>query len=225
MLGCSGSSLLIFDLDGTLVDTIEDIAFSVNQTLLQFNFDLHNLDAFKRMVGNGFKQLIEFSIPEQFRDDQGLVQRIHDIAMREYTSHCLDTTMPFPRMLETLALLSARGYRFAVLSNKPENLTQLIVQSLFKEISFLAIWGDLYNRPRKPDPSAALQLCRIADIKPEHAAFIGDSGIDMETAKSARMKSIGALYGYRSREELVKAGAEYFIELPADLLSIFPRYL
>jgi phosphoglycolate phosphatase len=216
------SPLLIFDLDGTLVDTIQDIASSVNRTLVQFNFDPYDLDAFKKMVGNGFWKLIEFSIPMQHRDDKVLVQRVHDIAVQEYASHCLDTTVPFPRMLETLNLLSARGYRIAVLSNKPDNLTHLIVQKLFKGISFLAVWGDLPNRPRKPDPSAALQLCRMADIKPEHAAFIGDSGIDMETAKFSRMRSIGALYGYRSREELAEAGAECFIESPGDLLSIFP---
>lgn len=214
-------ALIFFDLDGTLADTIKDIANSVNRVIALYGFAPHSVDAYKLMVGDGFQTLIEKVIPADAAQNSELVQEILARAVQEYAAHSLDATKPFDGALETLSLLSAHGIKLAVLSNKPQNLSSSIVGALFKDIPFVAVWGNLSDRPRKPNPAAALQICQLADVAPPNCAFVGDSSIDMKTAKAAGMTAVGALYGYRSKEELLDAGADFLIASPQDLIALF----
>jgi len=214
-------ALIVFDLDGTLADTIKDIADSVNRILARYGFELHNVDAYKQMVGDGFLSLIEKAIPIDAAKNRDLVQEILAQAVQEYAEHALDATRPFDGSPEILKLLSDWGIQLAVLSNKPQDLSASIVGALFKDIPFIAVWGNLPDRPRKPNPTAVLQICELAHIPPQNSAFVGDSGIDIKTAKAAGMTAVGALYGYRSREELLDAGADILIASPQDLLALF----
>lgn len=216
----SAPELIVFDLDGTLADTIEDIAVSVNRVLSRFGLPQYDSATYKHMVGDGFRAMIERCLPPATLRDEALFAQVFESAMSEYTAHCLEKTRPFPGMLTTLEALSPKGIRLAVLSNKPDDMSKTIVQSLFGAISFVAVWGNSPERPRKPDPTAVLELCSIADARPEHSLFVGDSGVDMKTARAAGMIGVGALYGYRSREELKMAGADFFIASPEDLLSL-----
>jgi phosphoglycolate phosphatase len=215
--------LVIFDLDGTLADTIEDIAASVNRALSQFKLPPHEVTIYKRMVGDGFRPLIERALPQEKLCDEALLEQVFECAVHEYAEHSLENTRPFPGMIETLETLSRKSVRLAVLSNKPDTMSIAIVKNLFGSIPFVAVWGNNPERPRKPNPSAALEICRIAEAVPAHSLFVGDSGVDMETAKAAGMIAIGALYGYRSRKELEKAGADYCIASPLELLSLIGR--
>jgi phosphoglycolate phosphatase len=212
--------LIVFDLDGTLADTIEDIAASVNRVLSRFGLPCYNSDTYKRMVGDGFRTLIERCLPPTAVHDEVLFAEIFESATREYAAHCLEKTKPYPGMRSTLEALSRKGVRQAVLSNKPDDMSKAIVQALFGAVPFVAVWGNSPQRPRKPDPSAVLAICKIAGARPEHSLFVGDSGVDMKTARAAGMIGVAALYGYRSKEELEKAGADYFIEAPEALLSL-----
>ncbi|HBK59119.1 MAG TPA: hypothetical protein DDZ37_07245 [Spirochaetaceae bacterium] len=212
--------LIVFDLDGTLADTIEDIAVSVNRVLSRFGLPQYDSTTYKHMVGDGFRVLIERCLPPATLRDEALFAQVFEGAMNEYTAHCLEKTQPFPGMLATLEALSKKGIPQAVLSNKPDDMSKLIVQSLFKDISFVAVWGNSPERPRKPDPTAVLKICSMVAARPERSLFVGDSGVDMKTARAAGMVGVGVLYGYRSREELKIAGADFFIASPEDLLSL-----
>ena len=211
---------IIFDLDGTLADTVVDIGSSVNFVLSQFDLPIHEISDYKQMVGDGFRVLVERVLPQDKSNDDRLFDEIFKLSMRRYEEHVLDETKPFPGMIETLEYLYRKGLKLAVLSNKPDRLSKKIIESLFASVDFVAIWGDNKDRARKPDPSAALELCRIAKANPKQSLFVGDSAVDMQTAKAAGIAAVGALYGYRSREELELAGADYLISSPQELLSI-----
>lgn len=212
--------LIVFDLDGTLADTIEDIAASVNRVLSRFGLPTYDSATYKLMVGDGFRALIERCIPPERLHDEGLFDQVFESATREYAAHALEKTKPFPGMLPTLEALSRKGIRLAVLSNKPDDMSNAIVRNLFSAVHFVAVWGNSSQRPRKPDPSAVWEICGMAEARPERSLFVGDSGVDMKTAKAAGMIGIGALYGYRSREELKMAGADFYIASPPELLSL-----
>jgi len=212
--------LVIFDLDGTLADTIQDIAAAVNRILLRYGLPSYSAEAYKQMVGNGFRVLIERAIPPKTREDPTLFQKVYEDATNEYAAHLLDKTLAFPGVVQTLEGLDKKGVRLAVLSNKPDAMTKVIINTLFKTISFTAVWGSTPNRPRKPDPGAALAICELAEASPAHSLFVGDSGVDMQTGKAAGMIAVGALYGYRDRGDLENAGADHLISSPSELLTL-----
>ena len=212
--------LIIFDLDGTLVDTIVDIASSVNYVLSQFGLPNHEISDYKQMVGNGFRVLVQRVLSPEKSNDDIFFDKILRLSMRRYEEHALDRTRPFPGTVETLESLYRNEIKLAVLSNKPDHLSKKIIESLFASVKFVAVWGDNKVRARKPDPSATLELCRNARVDPQKSLFVGDSAVDIQTAKAARIAAVGAVYGYRSREELELAGADYLITSPPELLSI-----
>lgn len=219
--------LIIFDLDGTLADTISDIASAVNRTLAYFGFPQHPTESYKLMVGEGFRTLMQKALPKEATNDEVLIQSALDRALKDYAENILVETSLFPGVLRLLRTLSKRGYKLAVLSNKPDQMTQTIVRALCGTIDFVAVWGNSAKRPRKPNPESALRIAMMTGVPPERCLFVGDSSIDMLTAKSAGMTAVGALYGYRSREELQGADAEYFIGAPLELLDLIgaPRVL
>ena len=209
---------IIFDLDGTLADTIGDLAASVNATLTAHDFPRHPLADYRTMVGNGFAALIQRALPREAAEDDRTFKGLLAEASSLYARESLATTKPYPGIPELLSELQERRIPCAVLSNKPDDMTRRMVSSLFPEILFLAVIGDKASRPKKPNPASALAIAGLAGIPPSRFAFVGDSGVDMETASSAGMLPLGASWGYRSIEELEAHGAFAILEKPSELL-------
>lgn len=210
---------IIFDLDGTLADTIGDLADSVNAMLAAHGFPEHPLSAYKAMVGNGFAALLRRALPRQALGDDRKFDEFLAEASSIYARESLRTTKPFPGIPELLSALQEKRVQCAVLSNKPDEMTRRMISSLFPEMRFLAVIGDKASRPKKPDPANALAIANIAGVSPSRFAFVGDSGVDMETAKSAGMLALGASWGYRSVAELEAGGAAAILEKPSGLLA------
>ena len=209
---------VIFDLDGTLADTIGDLGGAVNSVLKSRGFPEHSLSTYKRMVGNGFSALMERALPSTLCGDADEVARIAREAARVYADMALATTRPFSGIPELLLRLRADDIPMAVLSNKPDHMTKAMILALFPGIPFLRILGDEPGSPRKPDPSKALAIAALSGLATRDWAFVGDSGVDMETGRASGMLPLGAAWGYRSEAELRDSGAGAILEKPADLL-------
>ena len=209
---------IIFDLDGTLADTIADLAGAVNATLAEHMLPTFMLEDFKLMVGDGFSALMQKALPALLASDPGIFESLVATARSRYQAECLETTEPFPGILELLSRLGSQGVACAVLSNKPQSLSLMIVEALFPGFPFVAVLGERPGIPRKPDPQGALEIARMAGIPARSWALVGDSGIDMRTAARAGMRAWGAAWGYRSAEELLEGGAESLFASPADIL-------
>jgi phosphoglycolate phosphatase len=209
---------VMFDLDGTLADTIYDLGGAVNSILKLHGFPEHSPSDYKRMVGNGFTMLIERALSPSALKNTVLVSTVSREAASAYAETALATTKPFPGIPELLSDLRARNIVLAVLSNKPDTLTKIMVGALFPDISFLEVLGESPDSPRKPDPTNALAISARSGIPAKDWAFVGDSGVDMETGRSSGMLPCGAAWGYRSVSELLDHGAEVLLEKPADLL-------
>ncbi|MCE1197214.1 HAD family hydrolase [bacterium] len=209
---------VIFDLDGTLADTIGDIGAAVNSLLAERGYAQHDLDVYKLMVGNGFANLMRRALPDEVVADEILFSSLASEAAARYAARALATTKPFEGVVDLLEALSTRGIPCAVLSNKPDPMAKTMIALLFPAAKFLAVLGDRPGVPRKPDPSEALAIAASSGIPAERWAFVGDSGVDMATGSSAGMTPLGVSWGYRSVGELLESGASAILRTPADLL-------
>jgi phosphoglycolate phosphatase len=209
---------VIFDLDGTLLDTLEDLADSMNCVLERNRLPKHGLAAYKYFVGDGMDMLVRRALPFEIADEEELNRFIREMK-NEYAGRWLSKTRPYPGVPEMLAAFVAAGLRIAVLSNKPDDASKAIVKALLPGIAFRVVMGATPERPKKPDPSAALEIAARLGIPPEDFLFIGDTSIDMQTACAAGMFPIGVLWGFRPAAELIAAGGKMFFEHPADLLA------
>jgi phosphoglycolate phosphatase len=211
---------VIFDLDGTLLDTLGDLAGSMNRVLQQFGFPGHPPEAYKYFVGEGMVNLARRALPPTERRED-LVASAVEALQAEY-SRCWQTlTRPYPDIPELLQALSRQGVKLGVLTNKSDDMARLMVRAYLPDIGFTAVAGAAPGRPLKPDPSGALGLAREFALAADAIVFVGDSGIDMLTAGSAGMYAVGALWGFRTAGELQAAGARALIETPAELLKLF----
>jgi len=209
---------IIFDLDGTLVNSIEDIADSMNQVLDEKSFPTHDYKAYKTFVGRGVKKLVENSIPANNRDDKTLNDCFEKM-MEIYNTNCIVKTSLYPGIAELLSTLNSKGIKLSIFSNKANELTQKVVKSLFADWKFEKVIGSGDKIPRKPNPKGALFLSNEMNINPEKLIFVGDSGVDMETANKAGMYAIGVLWGFRDMEELLENGAQTILNHPMELLN------
>jgi phosphoglycolate phosphatase len=208
---------VLFDLDGTLADTIQDLAGAVNRSLARRGLPEHDLELYKLMVGDGFRNLITRALPENLRNGD-YIEATRSEAAAEYAGRCLERTRPYPGVPALLSALAGRGIPFAVLSNKPDELTKKVVTGLFPLVDFALIRGETEAFPRKPDPASALDACMRLGVEPGETLYLGDSGVDMRTAKAAGFLALGALWGFRSEAELREAGADALLASPEDLL-------
>ncbi len=209
---------VIFDLDGTLVDSVADIANAANASLQRNGFPHRDVDEYRLFIGEGAEGMIKKALPQNAsRADIG---RCLEGFMLSYREGFDVLTKPYDGIEKLLGALCGGGVTIAVLSNKPQEMTSKIVRSLLSDWPFAEIVGHSGETPRKPDPAGALGLCSRISIGPEQTAFVGDSAIDMKTAVAAGMLPVGVLWGFRSRDELVGAGARYVMEHPADLTDI-----
>jgi phosphoglycolate phosphatase len=210
---------VLFDLDGTLLDTLKDIANSVNKALLHLGFPRHELEAYKHFVGDGREILAIRTLPEHHRDPATVIKLAASIN-EEYLKHWGDSTCCYQGIPELLNALTIGNIKMAILSNKPHSFTEIMVPRLLSRWHFEIVVGALSSVPKKPDPTAALQISQRLDIPPSEFIYLGDSDIDMKTATAANMYPIGALWGYRTAEELLAGGAQKLIDHPTDLLRL-----
>lgn len=210
----------IFDLDGTLTDTLESLAYSVNATLRELGLGQITDEQCKAFVGNGARHLIERSIevagdPELARIDEAM-----EVYGRIFKVNCTYHVKPYPGVEQMLQRLKERGIKLAVLSNKPHVQTQDVVKTFFDEKLFDWIQGQKEGVPRKPDPEAAIFIANKLGVSSEECVYIGDSDVDMQTGNAAGMKTIGVTWGFRSKEVLVEHGAHCTIDHADELIAI-----
>jgi len=210
---------VIFDLDGTLLDTLEDIAETVNLVLTQNQFPPHPQKRYKLMVGLGMENLLENALPETARDPETL-NRVVAQATELYSRSWKNHTHPYPGIQELLAALKALGLKLAVLSNKPQRFTQANVDSLLPAETFDLVLGAVDDIPKKPAPDGALKIASELGLAPGHILYVGDSGTDMRTAKAAGMFAVGVTWGFRSEQELRENGADAVISRPDQVLGL-----
>lgn len=210
---------LISDLDGTLLDTLQDLADSVNAALGRLGLPGHELEAYKYFVGDGRRMMALRALPEDRRDEATL-ERLSVLITEEYFFGWTSKTRPYDGIPELLDALTSRGIRMAVLSNKPHEYTYPMVGELLSRWSFEVVAGESLEFPKKPDPTGARRILSLMNIKPEECLYIGDSGVDMQTATAAGLFPVGVLWGFRTAEELLENGAKLLVEKPADILAL-----
>lgn len=210
---------VIFDLDGTLLDTLKDLAESTNRVLTTLGFPLHPLSAYNTFVGNGLEVLIQRSLPEEKRTDE-VIRLAMEHFRDDYGKNWNVNTIPYIGVEEMLDDLTTLGISLNILSNKPNEFTQLCVGKLLNKWKFHHILGVRKNVPKKPSPIAVHQIIDMLHLQPSEVLFIGDSSVDMQTASNAGIDSVGVLWGFRSEAELRDNGATFIISHPRELLSI-----
>lgn len=208
---------VIFDLDGTLLNTIDDLADAGNHVCAAHGWPTHTVDEFKLMVGNGIPKLVERFAPE------GLEETALAAALNEFSAyydvHKADKTAPYAGIPETVAALKGAGVRMAVLSNKAHDLAGPVVEGYFPGV-FPVVQGALPGVPTKPDPTLLRQLMARLGALPETTLFVGDSNVDIRTGKNGGLTACGVLWGFRSRRELEAEGADYIVEDPEQLMRL-----
>lgn len=207
---------VLFDLDGTLVDSLVDLADSMNRVLTRQGLPVHPAQAYRYFVGDGIIRLIQRALPAEAQQET-IVQDCAKKMRQEYALHWADTTRPYPGIAELLDALTTRQIPMAILSNKPDELTQEVVRKILPDWHFAAVAGARETFPRKPDPAGALRIATLLQRKPADFLYLGDTNTDMQTARSAGMFAIGALWGFRTAEELKKNGAQALLSSPPEL--------
>jgi phosphoglycolate phosphatase len=208
---------VIFDLDGTLADTLEDIGQAMNEALRRLGQPTHEWDVYREFVGQGVVKLAEAALPPDRRD---LVPRAVEEFQAFYAGHIVSHTRAFPEIPGVLDALAERGLELAVLSNKRDAMTKRIMELCFSRWRFHPVLGEREGVPKKPDPAAALEIASALGVAPDRVAFVGDTAVDVHTARNAGMYSVGVLWGFRPREEIEEAGAHAIISKPQELLPI-----
>ena len=209
---------VVFDLDGTLLDTLEDLGDAVNRVLAERGFPTHPMDAYRYFVGDGSAILVERALPESVRGTD-VYRECLAAFMADYDKSWKVKTRLYDGVSEMLDALTARSIDMAILSNKSHGFTVNCVQDLLPKWRFAAVFGLRDDVPRKPDPAGALEIAELLKLAPEQIIYLGDTAIDMQTAVSAGMFAVGALWGFRTGEEMLKNGAAALIEHPSDLLQ------
>ncbi|MFZ1978270.1 MAG: HAD family hydrolase [Bacteroidota bacterium] len=210
---------IIFDLDGTLLNSLEDIADATNRVLAADGFPIHSTEEYRDFVGYGAKELIFRVLPPDYRDAETL-QRCLRAYLVDYGRNWNIKTKPYPGIPEMLDLLKVHKFKLAVLSNKPEEFTQVCVRQLLSGWKFDVVLGASKNIPPKPDPAGALEIAKRMQLTADRYLYMGDSGVDMQTATAAHMFPVGVLWGFRGRAELLKEGAKVLLEHPEELSKI-----
>ncbi len=211
---------VIFDLDGTLLNTLTDLTNSANHILNSLDLPTHPQEAYRYFVGNGIEKLVERMLPagqEKYHEEALHLLRSY------YSEHWADTSAPYDGIPQLLDSLSSKHIPFAVLSNKPEGLTKANVHHFLKKWQFSDVAGATAEFLHKPDKGRALVMAQKLNVRPKNILFVGDSSIDMQTANNAGMVAIGATWGFRTAEELQENGAHALISHPLELLENFKR--
>ena len=214
------TKLCIFDLDGTLINSLYDLADAMNYALKKNGFETHDREKYRYMVGNGISVLADRAMVVPEGTDSDIKNRILADFSEYYNEHNTDLTVPYDGIPEMLDELEKRNIRFCVLSNKPDIFTKQIVNDPFPGKKFAEVMGKRYEFPRKPDPTSVFAILKELDVKAEDCLYIGDSNIDMQTAANAGITSIGVSWGFRPVSELKESGAAFIANKPQDIVEI-----
>lgn len=211
--------LVIFDLDGTLLNTISDLAAACNRALSALGFATHEEAAYLGFVGNGISKLFERALPEAARTPENIeAVRAHFVPY--YDAHGADLTRPYAGVEDLLRTLSARGVKLAVLSNKYQRATQALVERFFSEISFCAVLGQRDGVPTKPHPQAVQELLALAQVSAKDALYVGDSEVDAQTARNSGVPCCAVAWGFRTPERLRQEKPDFLVDTPSEILKL-----
>lgn len=207
---------LIFDLDGTLLNTLQDISDSTNKSLEAFGFPTHTYEEYKLVLGDGFRALIEKSLPEG--TDRDTIDKVLDLFEENYKENFQNKTRPYDGVVEMLEALNEKGVKIAINSNKMDDYTKSLAHKFFSHLPLVAVIGERQGVPKKPDPITANEIIELMGLSKDKVMYVGDSNTDMLTANNAKLDSTGVTWGFRKEEELVEHGATYIAyELQAIL--------
>jgi phosphoglycolate phosphatase len=213
---------LIFDLDGTLLDTLLDLAESVNDVLRHSGFPEHRVDDYRMYVGEGARVLVTRALPPGTRTETVIESTLRQFGA-QYDRRWDRHTKPYPGIDGLLGALNDAGIPFGVLSNKPDRFVRLCVERFFPERKFRSVRGQIDGVPRKPDPAGALLVAGELAVPPGRVLYAGDSSVDMTTALAAGMFPVGVTWGFRTRDELLQSGARLLVDTPAQILPLIGR--
>ena len=208
--------LIIFDLDGTLLNTIADLAHSTNYALNKLGYPTHDVEKYNFMVGNGINKLFERALPEGEKTEENVL-RVRKEFIPYYDIHNADDSRPYPGLSALLSYLQSAGIQIAVASNKYQAATEKLVAHYFPEIHFTAVFGQREGVNVKPDPTIVFDILKLADVRKEDVLYVGDSGVDMQTAANAGVTACGVTWGFRPRTELEEFAPPYITETAEEI--------
>lgn len=211
--------LIIFDLDGTLLDTLQDLGDSCNAILQQNGYPTHPIVAYKKFVGNGVQKLIERALPQEARTAETITTLLAAFKTY-YEQKAVSHTKPYTGIIPLLQELKSLGYLISVASNKYHEAVIPLMQQYFPDIQFDLVLGHRAGHPAKPDPAIVLDSLHTLGVNKENCFYVGDSSVDMDTANNASVTAIGVTWGFRDEDELKEHGAQYIIHSPQELLGI-----
>ena len=214
---------VLFDLDGTLINTLDDISNAANRVLMKRGFPTHRPDAYRYFVGDGVAELIKRAIPVEAQDDETIASCLQAFK-EDYAQSWNVETKLYEGVSEMLDTLASHNMQMAILSNKPHEFTEKCVSEFLPHWNFQVVMGQQEALPLKPDPTGALEIARRLEVLPEETLYLGDTSIDMNTAKAASMFPVGVLWGFRPAKELVQSGALVLLEQPIQIIDILRRF-
>lgn len=209
----------LFDLDGTLLDTLRDLADSMNRVLVQFGHPTHPIESYRYLVGEGVVVLATRALPERHRTEKE-IEALLAAYRKDYAENWSVHSRPYDGIPEMLDALSANGVKLGILSNKPHALTVQCVEGYLSAWTFDCVFGQRETVPRKPDPAGAFEAAEVMGVKPSETLYLGDTGTDMHTARAAGMFAVGCTWGFRPESELRDTGANAIIHHPRELLPL-----
>lgn len=211
--------LIIFDLDGTLLNTIADLAHSTNYALNKLGYPTHETEAYNFMVGNGINKLFERALPEGEKTEENIL-RVRKEFIPYYDRHNADDSCPYPGIPELLSELQSSGIELAVASNKYQAATRKLIAHYFANIHFIAVFGQREGVNVKPDPTIVSDILNLADVAKKEVLYVGDSGVDMQTAANAGVTACGVTWGFRPRTELEKFHPEHIVNTTEEIKKL-----
>ncbi len=214
------TKLVIFDLDGTLLNTVEDLGNATNYALAQCGFPVHRIDEYYQMVGRGIYNLFRAAVPSEYASEEN-VQKMASYFLPYYDAHKCDFTKPYDGIMEMLKTITGKGVCLAVASNKYQDGAEKLVHHFFGDYEFVKILGQRDGQPIKPDPAIVDQiLAEVPYIPKSETVYVGDSNVDMQTGANAQVRTIGVSWGFRSREELAAYNPSAIVDSPDELSKI-----